>query len=92
LKVTVRAFGDLIKILGSEIVVELEPGSKIEDLALKLGEKAGKPTRDRIGDHDLTGPEFNVLLNGRNILTLEGLMTPLKHGDIVALFPPLVGG
>jgi molybdopterin synthase sulfur carrier subunit len=40
----------------------------------------------------MTGPEFNVLLNGRNILILKGLMTPLRNGDIVALFPPLVGG
>jgi len=92
LRVTVRAFGDLIKILGSETVVELQPGSKIEDLVLRLGEKTGKPAKDRIGDHDMTGPEFNVLLNGRNILTLKGLMTPLRNGDIVALFPPLVGG
>ncbi len=33
-----------------------------------------------------------ILVNGRNILHLEGLNTVVKGGDIVALFPPGGGG
>jgi len=33
-----------------------------------------------------------ILVNGHNILHLEKLATPVKDGDIVALFPPGGGG
>lgn len=34
----------------------------------------------------------NVFLNGKNVLTLEGLDTPLSEGDVLTLFPPMGGG
>ena len=37
-------------------------------------------------------PELTILLNGRNILTLKRLETPLKDGDVVVLMPPATGG
>jgi sulfur-carrier protein len=33
-----------------------------------------------------------ILVNRRNILHLEGLETPLRDGDLLALFPPGAGG
>ncbi len=33
-----------------------------------------------------------VLVNGKNIEHLQGLLTPLSDGDIVSLFPPVGGG
>ena len=33
-----------------------------------------------------------ILLNRRNILHLQGLETPLRDGDVLALFPPGAGG
>ena len=33
-----------------------------------------------------------ILVNRRNILHLEGLDTPLRGGDVLALFPPGAGG
>ncbi|HHV52980.1 MAG TPA: MoaD/ThiS family protein [Synergistaceae bacterium] len=32
------------------------------------------------------------LVNGRNILHLQGLETPLKEEDAIELFPPVAGG
>jgi len=37
-------------------------------------------------------PEVLVLVNGRNIVFLEDLATPLRSGDVVAVFPPVKGG
>ena len=37
-------------------------------------------------------PDVLVLVNGRNIVFLEDLATPLHGGDVVAIFPPVKGG
>ncbi|MBA7601745.1 hypothetical protein ES703_08826 [subsurface metagenome] len=34
----------------------------------------------------------NILVNGRRLDFLQGLNTPLKDGDEVAIFPPVAGG
>ncbi len=34
----------------------------------------------------------NILVNGRGISLLRELNTPLKDGDVVAIFPPVSGG
>ncbi|MCG0278023.1 MAG: MoaD/ThiS family protein [Thermanaeromonas sp.] len=37
-------------------------------------------------------PGFTILVNGRNIVFLKGLDTPLKPEDTVSLIPPAAGG
>ncbi len=37
-------------------------------------------------------PLVKVLVNGRHIQFLDGLMTPLGTKDVVSLFPPIAGG
>lgn len=44
-----------------------------------------------IVDGDLA-PHINVLKNGREVLHLDGLETPLADGDRLAVFPPVAGG
>jgi len=39
MKVKVRAFGDLIPLLGSELTIELEEEAEISDLIQKISEK-----------------------------------------------------
>lgn len=42
-------------------------------------------------NHNLTG-FVTVLLNGRSIEYLQGLSTPVRETDVLALFPPVGGG
>ena len=44
-----------------------------------------------IVDGDLA-PQINVLKNGREVLHLDGLDTPLEDGDRLSVFPPVAGG
>ncbi len=35
---------------------------------------------------------IRILKNGRQIKFLNGIRTKLRHGDVIALFPPTTGG
>lgn len=37
-------------------------------------------------------PFIHLFVNGRNIIHLEGLATPVKNTDEIALIPPVGGG
>ena len=49
--------------------------------------------RNRIFDgHGQIRQDATILLNGRNVVFLDGLETVLKNGDKIAVFPPVYGG
>lgn len=70
--------------------LELPEGSTIEDLLKKLEEQYGS----RLDISRLVGenPNVKVLVNGREIMYLDGLRTILRDGDSVAFIPPVAGG
>ena len=41
---------------------------------------------------DKLKPFIHLFVNGRNIIHLEGLATPVKNTDEIALIPPVGGG
>ena len=41
---------------------------------------------------DGLGGEIIILVNGRNVLYLEGIDTPLKASDEISIFPMVAGG
>lgn len=92
MKVTVRIFGDLIPILGRTQTVETREGSRVESLVRKVSSRAGETRPGYIGGHKIRGKTLSILVNGRNISTLDGLDTILKDGDTVILLPPFAGG
>lgn len=92
MKVIVRAFGDLIEIVGRKKTLELESGSRFRDLISKLAEKTKSTRKDYIGDYKVTGGDLVILVNGRNLDSMEKMDTPLKEGDIITLLPPIEGG
>ena len=88
LKITVKAFGQIMEVLGAERTVVLPEKSTIEDLSDQLEEcvnidKAQK--REGLLRSDLT-----VLVNGRNVRTLKN--RTLRDGDFVAFLSPFGGG
>lgn len=92
MKIRVRAFGDLMALLGKESTVELRDEARFKDLVFTLAEKTGSAKKGFLGRYNVTGPNLVILLNGRNIHALEKLDTALKDGDVVTLLPPVVGG
>jgi molybdopterin converting factor small subunit len=90
LKVKVRAFGELITFLGSELTVELQNNAHLDDLLSTLVAKTESFTEGFIGPYNVV-ENLIVLVNGRNASTLPDPF-PLNDGDIVILLPPFVGG
>ncbi len=43
-------------------------------------------------DNNQLKPHIHIFVNGRNIIHLKGLSTPITNGDEIALFPPVAGG
>lgn len=92
MKVTVRIFGDLIPILGREQTFEIEEGAPVKALARLVSDRTGAGRPGYIGSYKIGGRDLVLLVNGRNIATLDGVETVLRDGDVVTLLPPFAGG
>lgn len=92
MRITIRFFGDLIPLLGRVQSLELKEGTKVGALSGMITQKAGGRVQESLRDHRFEGSELVILINGRNIATLDGPETALMDGDIVAFIPPFAGG
>ncbi|MDI6884534.1 MAG: MoaD family protein [Hadesarchaea archaeon] len=91
--ITVKFFANFREAVGKEqeqVEKAKDVASLLEELARRFGDKLTKelysPGTKKLRD------TVNILVNGRGIRLLEGLDTPLKNGDVVAIFPPVSGG
>jgi len=99
-KVTVKPFHFISDALGRqhEIEVRLNNGATIYDLLSYLRKSYNLPDEILIGRSVLRlfdGEELRdmmVLINGRNIRSLDGMETKLEDEAVIALFPPGAGG
>lgn len=66
-----------------------EVGGLVAALSARFGPAFDRWVLDE--NRDLR-PDIIVLVNGRNVRFLDGLRTPLKEEDEVAIFPPVAGG
>ncbi|PSP56139.1 molybdopterin synthase sulfur carrier subunit [Halobacteriales archaeon QS_1_67_19] len=88
-----KLFADLAEIAGGkEVEVDAEPGETVgEALDALVEDHPG--LADRIYDDEGRLREhINVLRNGTNVHTEDGLATELEASDELALFPPVSGG
>ena len=77
------------------VQVELEDGSSVETLLMRIKEQAYKAISDtqdvKIAFLNNTG-SLIVLLNGMSIYSLSGWKTILHEGDEVSFLPMVAGG
>ncbi|GAI11714.1 unnamed protein product [marine sediment metagenome] len=64
--------------------------SLLDELVRRFGEKLAE--RLYSSDTRALRKTVNILVNGRGLDLLQKLDTPLKDGDVVAIFPPVAGG
>lgn len=94
--VKVKLFATFREMAGgrSEVNVKLPEKATILDLTEELSKLFGDEVKDNLLNLE-TGQlksANKVLVNGCNIELLQKSGTPLKDGDVVAIFPPVGGG
>jgi MoaD family protein len=91
MRVRVRAFGGLKKVLGHQFEIDLEGDSKVEDLLRLLGRRLDSPEKLLTPEGELA-ENLSVLLNGLSVNVGKKSREPLSEGDVVSLLPPSGGG
>ena len=90
--VQVRYFASFREAIGEKETEE--SAENIRDLLHSLAEKY-EPLKDELfedEDGEKLKNHVNLLVNGNQIRTLEGLDTELEDGDTVSIYPPVAGG
>lgn len=78
-----------LKTRREEEVLDIEPGSTILDLLLKIQEKTQSIAK--YIDEILSGRSEIIILHN-SAQPIHGLKTMLRDGDIITLIPPVSGG
>jgi molybdopterin synthase sulfur carrier subunit len=92
MKVEVEFFATLrLKLPKPVYVLDMPDGSTVKDLMYDLDRITGQSISEELFRGDEVIPGTVILLNGRNILHLNGTRTLLEEGK-VAVFPPVAGG
>ena len=91
MRVKVKLFATLRESTGvSQLDLELT-GSKVADVIYTLVDMY--PQLSSMLDSSGKLKKFyKVFLNGRDIDHIKGLDSPIKEGDVLAIFPPVAGG
>jgi molybdopterin synthase sulfur carrier subunit len=94
LKIEVRLFANLREFAKTKAAVEdIKSGTSVGDVLVKICERFGTEFRGQVLDErGQPNENIKILLNGHNIVFLQGAATKLKDGDVIAIFPPVGGG
>jgi MoaD family protein len=92
-RVLFRTFGHITPITrGNQLEIEF-PGATVEAFLAELLKRFGEPMRGILFPQGTGFSEMlYVLVNGKNIATLDGPRTRLKDGDVVSVLPMTAGG
>lgn len=90
--VTVTFYGPLERWAGKKVFYE--EGTTIREVLIALKTQLGKSVLEHIvhPDSGMIKSHFHVLLNGRDIESLNGLNEKVKDGDTITCVPPVGGG
>jgi len=92
MELTLKFFATFREAVGSKTVDrEFADASTVGEVLAALEAEYEDLGGDLLVDGDLR-PQINVLLNGREVLHMEGVDTAVSDGDTVAVFPPVAGG
>jgi MoaD family protein len=93
MRIKVRIFGDVGRVVGNRHVVELEDKDATVLTIIKiLQKKAGQTRRGYLGEFMIGGVDLAIIVNGKNIALGDGLNTVLKDDDDVVITPYVSGG
>lgn len=92
MSITIKSFATFRDVMDMEVTVNLPVESTIHSLLTELFKRYPHLAGMMFASPGTLRDYVNILKNGRNIIFLQNLETPLDDGDIIALFPPVAGG
>jgi molybdopterin synthase sulfur carrier subunit len=87
-----KLFADLAETAGEKRVSVDPATTRTVDEALDALFETHPELRDRVLEHGDVVEHVNLLVNGDDISSRDGLDTGVEAGDELALFPPVSGG
>lgn len=91
MQVNVRIFGTIAATTGAEHTVEINENASIQTLISLIADKTGQ-RKGFLGEFRVGSDELAIMINGKNIIILDGLDTALTPGDLVIIMPSIFGG
>ncbi|MDQ1281067.1 MAG: hypothetical protein QG670_2331 [Thermoproteota archaeon] len=91
MKIIVRVFGEISSIIGKRLEVELPERATVNSLTNKIREQTNQRP-GYLGEFKIGSKDLSIILNGRSIDMLNGIITLLKDGDEVVIMQPTAGG
>ncbi len=90
---TIKYFADIRALTGRDEQQWSAPAPTLGALLEALCDgQAGRELSRRLLRGGALHPMITILVNGRNVVHLAGLATPLHEDDVVAIFPMVAGG
>jgi molybdopterin synthase sulfur carrier subunit len=90
--VVVRYFADIRTLAGTDEEERTSAPPTVNALLAVLAAEKSPAFEKRVFPGGKLSDTMIILVNGRNILHLNGVQTPLKPDDVVAVFPMVAGG
>jgi molybdopterin synthase sulfur carrier subunit len=92
MELELRFFATFREAVGTKTVTrEVADGATVGGVLRELEASYEGLEGQLVEDGDLR-PQINVLKNGREVLHMQGMGTPLADGDTLSVFPPVAGG
>lgn len=92
MQLTLKFFATYREAVGSKTVErEFPDGADVGEVLREL-EASYEGLDGQLVEDGAIRPQINVLLNGREVLHMDGLATEVSDGDTLSVFPPVAGG
>ncbi|AKH98428.1 ubiquitin-like small modifier protein 1 [Halanaeroarchaeum sulfurireducens] len=92
MNVELRLFATFREVVGRKTVDREVPADATIETVLRDLESEYPDFEGAFVEDGAIPSQVNVLKNGRAVVHLEGLETPVEDGDAIAIFPPVAGG
>jgi molybdopterin converting factor small subunit len=88
-----KSFGPIRRALDNQVlIVDMPDGSTVRDVIDRVLKIGGPELEQIVIDGNRISGNLIIMLNKKNVATLEGENTAVVHGDEIAMLPHVQGG
>ncbi len=93
LQIKFKSFGSIRRLIGtSETTLDVPISSTISDVIETIVQKWGSQAEELLMDEGQFSGNLIIMLNMKDISTLDGMNTPVNQDDEVIILPHVQGG